>query len=81
MVDDMVLALNEMDAGGEAPAAAGANPSAAQRRALERVREAAVAMGAPPGDLTAEVALEELQVGCAYDSEEPTTRVPLDVSR
>jgi hypothetical protein len=47
--------------------------------ALSRIHAAVAAMGAPPSDLSAKVALEELQVNATYGVETPSSRVSTDV--
>ena len=75
-------ALNSLFAGEAAPPASVAMvPTLAQQCVLEHIDEAVSAMGPPPGDMTTEDALAELQVTGTYDADQPGTRAPLIVDR
>ena len=74
---ELVTALNQLDAGSDAVRRqCEGEPNRVQQLCLERLAESCAAMGAPPSDLTTEVALRELQVGTAYGDDDPVTAAP-----
>ena len=75
-----MVALNELDAGGE-PTTAPPTPRLAQRRALQAIEDACKHMGEPPPDLSAKDALSELQAVGYYDTDAVSSVVPLIVEQ
>ncbi|CAK0888695.1 unnamed protein product, partial [Prorocentrum cordatum] len=77
LLAELVVALNQLDAGSDlARRQCEGEPSRMQQLCLERLAESCAAMGAPPSDLSIEVALWELQVGAAYGGCDPVTAAP-----
>ena len=79
MVIGVIDALNQLDAGAPSPPVVGSAQNLMQELALNRISLSCAEMGVPPSDMTAEVALRELQAFTAYGSEEPVALAPLDV--
>ncbi|CAK0810560.1 unnamed protein product, partial [Prorocentrum cordatum] len=77
LLTELVVALNQLDAGSDlVRRQCGGEPSRTQQLCLERLAESCAAMGAPPTDLSSEVALRELQVGTAYGDCDPVSAAP-----
>ncbi|CAK0870850.1 unnamed protein product [Prorocentrum cordatum] len=76
---ELVTALNQLDAGDDAPRAPAARkPSLVQQLAMERFAHACAAMGSP-GDLALQAALRELRGPGAHGDCEPVSLAPLSV--
>ncbi|CAK0830780.1 unnamed protein product, partial [Prorocentrum cordatum] len=77
LLTELVVALNQLDAGSDfVRRQCEGEPSRMQQLRMERRAESCAAMGAPPSDMSTEVALRELQVGTAYGDCDPVTAAP-----
>ncbi|CAK0851198.1 unnamed protein product, partial [Prorocentrum cordatum] len=77
LLTELVVALNQLDAGSDlVRRQCEGEPSRMQQLCLERLAESCAAMGAPPSDMSTEVAFRELQVSTAYGDCDPVTAAP-----
>ncbi|CAK0864325.1 unnamed protein product, partial [Prorocentrum cordatum] len=77
LLTELVVALNQLDASSDlVRRQCEGEPSRMQQLCLERLAESCAAMGAPPSDLSSEVALRELQVGAANGDCDPVSAAP-----
>ncbi|CAK0868150.1 unnamed protein product, partial [Prorocentrum cordatum] len=77
LLTELVVALNQLDAGSDlVRRQCEGEPSRMQQLCLERLAESCAEIGAPPSDLSSEVALRELQVGTAYGGCDPVSVAP-----